>query len=240
MQAKIDAAISAVKRGVKAVVIANGYKPDSISKIVHGENIGTLFAPQSFNSTRKMELTDHLPEDSATHMAISARNASRILQNETSEVRSSILNEIAVQLLAQADTILNINQEDVIAAKKGNLSAPLLSRLQLSKSKLQVLADGLRDIGSSSEPLGKVLKKTELSPGLILEQKTAPIGVLMIIFESRPDALPQIAALAIRSGNGLLVKGGTEALRTNKFLYSLIVDAVYKITNGRVPVRINN
>lgn len=83
----------------------------------------------------------------------------------------------------------------------------MLNRLRLTDQKLDSLVDGIRSIARQEEPVGKVLARTELSAGLVLEKTTCPIGVLLIIFESRPDCLPQIVACAVRSGNGLVLKG---------------------------------
>jgi delta-1-pyrroline-5-carboxylate synthetase len=86
------------------------------------------------------------------------------------------------------------------------------------------LEEGTRQIAAMDEPIARQISKMEVAEGLMLEQVTAPLGVLLIIFESRPDALPQIASLAIRSGNGLLLKGGKEAAKTNAILHKVIVD----------------
>lgn len=88
------------------------------------------------------------------------------------------------------------------------------------------------------EPVGRVLSRMELASGLELTQLTVPIGVLLIVFESRPDSLPQIAALALRSGNGLLLKGGKEALHSNAALHKVITEAVTAASNGRVPAEV--
>lgn len=133
-----------------------------------------------------------------------------------------------------ADAIMEANGFDIAAAKGQDMAPTLLARLVLSPKKLGTLAAGLRQIASASDPIGNVLRKTELADGLVLTQKTVPIGVLLIIFESRPDALPQIAALAVRSGNGLLLKGGKEALCTNTFLHRLVAQAIEEGSNSQV------
>ncbi len=107
------------------------------------------------------------------------------------------------------------------------MSPTLRARLDLSPAKIESLARGLKQIADDSQDLlGKVVRKSQLADDLILEEKTVPIGMLMVIFESRPDALPQVAALAIASGNGLILKGGKEASRSNAFLHGLVQEAL--------------
>eukprot|EP00198_Chlamydomonas_reinhardtii_P006367 XP_001695703.1 glutamic-gamma-semialdehyde dehydrogenase [Chlamydomonas reinhardtii] len=101
-----------------------------------------------------------------------------------------------------------------------------MQRLVLKPAKIAQLAEGIRAIAAQEEPLGRLLRKVEVAEGLILDKVTVPIGVLLVIFEARPDALPQIASLAIRSGNGLLLKGGKEATHSNAALHKVIVEAL--------------
>src|SRR5690606_28471808 len=108
----------------------------------------------------------------------------------------------------------------------GSLSQALADRLVLTPAKLSTLAAGLVALADGDEPLGRVLRRTEVASGLALTQETSPLGVLLVIFESRPDALVQIAGLALRSGNGLLLKGGAEASRSNRILHAVITEAL--------------
>lgn len=123
--------------------------------------------------------------------------------------------------------ILSANAKDLEAAEKSGLAKALLSRLSLTPAKLKSLSSGLRQIANDSlTNVGRVLRRTRLAEGLELKQITVPIGVLLVIFESRPDSLPQVAALAMSSANGLLLKGGKEAVNSNRYLMELVKEAL--------------
>jgi len=141
--------------------------------------------------------------------------------------RIEALNFMADYLEKNTKEILDSNNEDYTRAEKKGISKALLSRLKLSKEKLNSGIDGVRKVGDLADPVDQVQIKRELSKGLILERKTVPIGVLGVIFESRPDAVMQISSLAIRSGNGVILKGGSEANYTN----TAIVEALQKGLN---------
>ena len=104
----------------------------------------------------------------------------------------------------------------------------MAARLVFTPKKLKGVADGLRALASQPDPLGRMRRHVEIANGLTLLQETVPIGVLLVIFESRPDVLPQVAGLSIASGNGVLLKGGKEASRTNAVLHKTLCDAVAK------------
>jgi len=123
---------------------------------------------------------------------------------------------------------LEANNADYSSAQKKGISKALLSRLKLSKSKLNLGIEGVRKVGDLADPANQVQIKRELSKGLILERKTVPIGVLGVIFESRPDAVMQISSLAIRSGNGVMLKGGSEANLTNTAIVNALQQGLYE------------
>ena len=128
--------------------------------------------------------------------------------------RTTILKEVAAALRQNASSIFAANARD-LAEAKSNIAEPLYNRLVLNESKLREVITGIEQISGMDDPVGRVLEETELDQGLILRKVQTPIGVLAIIYESRPDAGPQIASLAIRSGNAILLKGGREAAQTN-------------------------
>jgi glutamate-5-semialdehyde dehydrogenase len=116
--------------------------------------------------------------------------------------------------------VLEANACDL--AGTSGLATPLVKRLKLDAAKLETLADGARQLASRADPLGTVLAQRALDEGLVLEQIRCPLGVLAVVFESRPDALVQIASLALRSGNAVLLKGGREARESNRALAELV------------------
>jgi gamma-glutamyl phosphate reductase len=110
----------------------------------------------------------------------------------------------------------------------------LKKRLKLTPEKLATLASGLRQIADLPDPLIVIKSKPELAKGLELSQITVPIGVLMIIVESRPDSMPQISGLALASSNGLLLKGGKEATHSNAAIHKVIGDAIPEGSEGQI------
>ena len=118
--------------------------------------------------------------------------------------------------------IVAANQADCEAAIADNLAKPLYSRLKLDAVKLKAAIVGVRDVAKLPDPVGAVQIHRELDEGLILKRITCPLGVLGVIFESRPDAVMQISSLAIKSGNGVILKGGKEAVRSCQALVNAI------------------
>ena len=163
--------------------------------------------------------------DTIESVARRAREASFSLAGVDLEVRNRALEAIAREIESHVDDLLTVNAADVEAATAEGLSAPLLSRLKLTRAKCAGMAEGLRSLAALPDPLGQVQYAKELSPGLDLYRASCPIGVVGVIFESRPDALVQIASLCLKSGNAVLLKGGREAARTNEALMEVILQA---------------
>ena len=155
------------------------------------------------------------PDNDLIEKADQVRLASIEMGQAENQNRIKALNSMADYLEINTKEILSANDEDYASAKNKGISKALLSRLKLSKEKLNSAIEGVRKVGDLSDPIEQVQIKRELAKGLILERKTVPIGVLGVIFESRPDAVMQISSLAIRSGNGVILKGGSEANLTN-------------------------
>jgi len=140
--------------------------------------------------------------------------------------RINAINHMADSLVKNSAKILEANSEDYQISKKKGISKSLLSRLKLSKDKLNAGIEGVRKVGQLKDPIGELQINKELSKDLILQRKTVPIGVIGVIFESRPDAVMQISSLAIRSGNSVILKGGSEAHFTNIALVEALKDGL--------------
>ncbi len=150
--------------------------------------------------------------------AEAARRAARNLLTADDGARRVALEAVAQHIAASSDAILAANAEDLAAAEASGLDGVLLGRLEISEAKLASAIDGVRQVAALPDPVGEVRRATLLDDGLRLWQITCPLGVIACIFESRPDVIIQISALAIRSGNAVLLKGGKEATRTNHAL----------------------
>lgn len=157
--------------------------------------------------------------------ALAARAASRKLAARPIDVRNRTLQAVAEALKAEQGSIEAENLADLNAAKSASLAPPLLKRLKFDGSKIAECIDGIASLVTLPDPISTVQRKIELAPSLILKRVSCPLGVVGIIFESRPDALVQISSLCLKSGNGCLLKGGSEALHTNRRLYAVIREA---------------
>ncbi|KAD3640144.1 hypothetical protein E3N88_29367 [Mikania micrantha] len=209
MTAKVKAAVYASQAGIP-VIITSGFAAENIVKVLQGHRIGTLFHQDA-----------HMWVSNSRHMALAARQSFTRLQVMSGKERSKILVDIADALEANEKVILCENEADVAAAKDAGYET---SRLALKPGKVSCFAKAIRVVANTDEePIGQI---TELSNGFILDKTSSPLGVLLVIFESCPDALVQIASLAIRSGNGLLFKGGNKARRSNAILHKVITSAI--------------
>jgi glutamate-5-semialdehyde dehydrogenase len=167
-----------------------------------------------------------------------AKDAAWQLGGLPTEIKNQALDAIATALLDYQTDILTANQRDVERTSdlvaQGVLSKPLLDRLKLNPSKVQDMATGVRSVAHLADPVGRILSAIELDSGLTLTQVTCPIGVIGAIFESRPDAVPQIASLCWKAGNAVIMKGGSEALASNQMLGRCIRDAIASVDKACV------
>jgi glutamate-5-semialdehyde dehydrogenase len=168
-----------------------------------------MMTPMSFSA---VSVPDPSPELLARAAAV--RRSAMALAQLSDHDRRLALEAMADALGEQRDRILEANQRDLAAALQDGLAPALVARLKLDGAKLDGAIEGVRQVAALLDPLGRRQIHTELDQDLVLERVTVPLGVVGVIFEARPDAVMQIASLAIRSGNGALLKGGREAARS--------------------------
>jgi len=163
-------------------------------------------------------------------MAQKAKQASYKLASLSSEQKNTALKNIIEKIKQNSAEILNANKKDLAEAKisleKGEISKSLFDRLKLDEEKLSVIIQGIEDVIKLEDPVNKTLQATELDKGLELYKVSCPIGVIGVIFESRPDVVPQIVSLAVKSANAVILKGGIEALNTNEIFIKIINEAL--------------
>jgi len=165
---------------------------------------------------------------SIAELCKAAKAASIRLAPFKTDVKNRALAEIAKALKQHSAEIASANKKDLTDAEKNNLAAPLLKRLAFSEGKLNDVCAGIASLIKLDDPVGKTLSATELDERLQLYKVSCPIGVIGVIFESRPDALVQISTLCLKSGNAVLLKGGSEARHTNSILADVISGASEK------------
>ena len=168
-----------------------------------------------------------------------ARRASREMARLSADQRNRILLAAADLLEQHEAEILKANQQDCEALEReltaGSSSAALLKRLRTSVPGIRDMAKQVRDVARLEDPLGRVLATTELDDGLTLQKVSCALGVVAVIFESRPDVVPQVGSLAIKTGNGLVLKGGAEARQTNRVLVSIWHEALAGVSPSLRP-----
>jgi len=171
-------------------------------------------------------------------MAYAAKQASISTSALLGETKNKALEAIAEALINNKDAIIRANEKDLKRSEEEKLDMPLMKRLKFDEKKIDGVVEGIRSLIKLTEPVGQTLMATELDKGLELYKISCPIGVIGIIFESRPDALVQIATLCLKSGNTVLLKGGREAKETNRILTDIIKEASIKagMPNGWIQL----
>jgi glutamate-5-semialdehyde dehydrogenase len=173
-----------------------------------------------------------------TTLAQQTRTAARQLAVLSLEDRDRAIESIAQALEAAAPEILAANQADCEAALAEGLANALYGRLKLDAPKLKAAIQGVRDVGRLADPIGAVQIHRELDTDLILQRIACPLGVIGVIFEARPDAVIQIASLAVKSGNGAILKGGKEAVRSCEALVNAIQTGLAQANINPAVVRL--
>lgn len=160
-------------------------------------------------------------------MGANAKKAARFLMTAGSK-KNEALNAVAEALRANAETIIEANKIDIENGKKAGLTESLLDRLSLDESRINGMADGVEQVASFADPVGRVLDGRTLKNGLQIEKITVPMGVIGIIFEARPNVTSDAAALCLKAGSAVILRGGKEAINSNTAIAKIMCDAIEK------------
>ncbi len=153
------------------------------------------------------------------------RNATYKLSLYDTNMKNAILMAVAKKIEQSKEEIKKINAVDIQNAK-GKLSEAMIDRLTLTDSRIALMAEGVRQVADLDDPVGKTVRQWKVDSGLEIKKVRAPLGVIGVIYESRPNVTVDVASLCIKSGNGVMLKGGKEAISTNKVLFEIIQQAI--------------
>jgi glutamate-5-semialdehyde dehydrogenase len=167
-------------------------------------------------------------EEYVNKLALGAKEASRGLSHASTAVKDAFLKYLAQGLMDSKEALQQANQQDIESAERAGLSKAIIDRLLLNDSRIQSMADGLKTVISLKDPVGEVLEGWRRPNGILIEKVRVPLGVIAIIYESRPDATVDAASLCLKAGNAVILRGGKEAINSNMALYTLIKAALKK------------
>ena len=161
--------------------------------------------------------------------AVLAKSASAKLALLSTEEKNKALRAMASALRAKKTVILRENAKDVNAARKKGLSSSLVARLELNASKINAIADAIISVSKLPDPVGRLLSQKKRPNGLVIKKISVPLGVILIIYESRPNVTADCMALCLKSGNGVILKGGSEAFYSNCAIHKALNDAADRL-----------
>lgn len=159
-------------------------------------------------------------------LGINAKEAEKTLMVASSEKKNQALKKIAEGLIENTDKIIEANKVDLENGEKNGMAKSMLDRLKLDKERIEGMAKGVLDVATLPEPVGRILSATERPNGLRIEKVSTPIGVIAVIFEARPNVISDAAALCLKSGNTVILRGGKEAINSNKTIAKVMRQAV--------------
>jgi glutamate-5-semialdehyde dehydrogenase len=172
-------------------------------------------------------------EQIVVKIAQNAREASLELNQLSTETKNAILHDLSVLVIENKDALISENQKDIDKAPEFNLSDAMVDRLRFDDKRIQAMVEGIQQVIDLPDPVGNVLESNTRPNGILIEKTQVPIGVIGIIFESRPNVTVDCAILCLKSGNASILRGGKEAFHSNTFLASLIQRAIER--NGANP-----
>ena len=168
------------------------------------------------------------PQEYAQEVVIKAREASKSIAKARADAKNDVLEHMAQNLLEGRKELREANEKDLAAGREAGLSDALLDRLELTDRRIEKMAAGLRTVAKLKDPVGHVIDGWTLPNGLELTKKRVPLGVVCMIYEARPNVTADAAALCLKSGNAVILRGGKEALHSNMAIHSRLADALEK------------
>lgn len=157
-----------------------------------------------------------------------AKSASRVIASASTVTKNAALNNIAEGIISSAATLITENEKDLMAAQKAGLSGAILDRLRLTDVRIKGMAEGVRQIVNLADPVGELIRGNTRPNGLQIQKIRVPIGVVVIIYESRPNVTADAAALCLKAGNAVILRGGKESIHSNIAIYRILTSALEK------------
>jgi glutamate-5-semialdehyde dehydrogenase len=185
-----------------------------------------------------LEETNMGVKEDVLKIAKEAREASFTLSRLSEGKKNAILNEMADRIINSSNYLTRENEKDLSAARKKNISSAMLDRLTLTESRIRSMADGLREVAALPDPVGEVSRMYKRPNGLIVGRMRIPLGVIGIIYESRPNVTADAAGLCLKSGNSVVLRGGSEAINSNMAIGKILKDVLeeYKVSSAAISI----
>ena len=159
-------------------------------------------------------------------LGLCTKKASKILPTVSTEIKQSVLKQMAANILLASDAIKTENQKDLKGARKRDLSSAMIDRLTLNDERIRAMADSLLEVAGLEDPVGAITEEYTRPNGLLIQRRRIPLGVIGVIYESRPNVTVEAASLCFFAGNGLLLRGGSEAFHSNHILAKILKSAL--------------
>jgi len=176
---------------------------------------------------------DKNPEHHVLELGAGARQAAAVLAAASTQAKNEALLAIANQIEANADALLAANGQDMAAAKDRQLDAALLDRLELTPARLASMSAGIRNVAAQADPVGAMSASERQDSGLVIARMRVPLGVIGVIYESRPNVTADAAAICLKSGNAVILRGGSESILSNRVIAQCVRDG---LASSEIPV----
>ena len=167
-----------------------------------------------------------------------AREASRKMAGASTGAKNTALKKIAGIIVERQEQLLEANRADLKAAKENGLDVAMLDRLELTPSRITAMADGLLQVAQLEDPIGRISELKQRPSGIKVGQMRVPLGVVLIIYESRPNVTADAAGLCIKSGNATILRGGSEAMHSNQAIAACVRDGSVRAVGGDTLFRV--